>query len=134
MKKITLAAAFAELRAKSAMSMLVLANKCDKAETTVWKIEHGKSVRWETVHLFLTTAFNIRPKSKEYATFQSLWYEHRQEMAEAQAADFGTKKLSPAAVAAVRKFRKLVSEMDEKRIKRVMAAVTRNVNSQGLQR
>lgn len=125
MKKTTLAGRFAALRAKASLSMLHVANQCDIAETTVWKLEHGKSVRWETVHLILTAAFKIRPGSADYEEFQQLWVEARQAMAESQDEEFGTKRMKPAAVRAVRDFRKLVRNLSDSKIKIVLAAARR---------
>ena len=125
MKKATLSGAFAELRSAARLSQLDIAKKCDISETTVWKIENGMSVRWETVHLVLTLSFNIQPGTDRYQSFQSLWVRYRQEMAEAQSPDFATKRMSKSAVAAVRKFRKLVHDLDAKRIQKVMAAAKR---------
>lgn len=129
MKKATLATAFAELRRDSGMSMLATANRCDISESAVWKVEHGKSVRWETVHLILTMALGIQAGTDRYQAFQALWVKHRQEMAESQSPDFGTKRLSPAAVSAVRKFRSIVHDLDKARIAKVMAAVRRATQS-----
>jgi transcriptional regulator with XRE-family HTH domain len=126
MKKQTLATAFAALREKSGLSMLAVAQKCDISETTVWKVEHGLSVRWETIHLILTASMRVPTGSQQYQDFQALWVKQRQEMAESQSPEFGRPRMSPSAVAAVRKFRKLVHDMDEKRLKRFMAAVTQS--------
>jgi transcriptional regulator with XRE-family HTH domain len=125
MKTATLASAFAETRKKSHLSMLAVANKCDIAETTVWKIEHGRSVRWETVHLAIVGAFRIAPDSPEYRAFQDLWVRHRQEMAAAQAPEHGTKRMAPHVVSAVRAFRGLIHDLDPDQVKRVMAAARR---------
>ena len=127
MKKATLATAFAEMRQQSGLSMLAVANKCDIAETTVWKLENGRSVRWETVHLILTIGLGIAAGTERYAAFQALWVKARQEMAESQTADFGTKRLPDHAAAAVRKFRALVHDLDKAHIQKVMAAVKRSV-------
>jgi len=127
MKKATLATAFAELRQQSGLSMLAIANKCDISETTVWKLENSRSVRWETVHLILTIGMGVHAGTDRYTAFQALWVKARQEMAEAQAADFGVKRLPKHAVAAVSKFRTLVRDLDRERIQKVMAAVRRAV-------
>jgi transcriptional regulator with XRE-family HTH domain len=127
MKKATLATAFADLRQQSGLSMLAVANKCDISETTVWKIEHGLSVRWETVHLVLTIALGVHAGTDRYAAFQALWVKARQEMAESQSPEFGTKRMPPHAVAAVRKFRKLVWDLDKDRIRKALAAAQRAV-------
>jgi transcriptional regulator with XRE-family HTH domain len=127
MKKATLATAFAEIRGQNGLSMLAIANKCGISETTVWKIEHGLSVRWETVHLVLTIGLGVHAGTDRYAAFQALWVKGRQEMAESQAPDFGTKRMPAHAVAAVRKFRKLVHDLDKERVSKALAAAQRAV-------
>lgn len=131
MKKQTLPNAFAELRKKVGLTMLEAANKCDLAETTVWKIENGKSIRWETVHLVLAVAFNVQPGTSTYESFNHLWQKSRQEMAESQTEDFAQPKASPHAVAAVRKFRKLVSGLDETACRKVVNAAVRAARASG---
>jgi DNA-binding XRE family transcriptional regulator len=128
MKKATLATAFAELRQQSGLSMLAVANKCDISETTVWKLENGRSTRWETVHLILTVGMNIPDRTERYAAFQALWVKARQEMAESQGPDFGTPKMPAHAAAAVRKFRKIVTGMNEQKLKKLMATVTQSAS------
>ena len=127
MKKQTLPNAFAELRKKVGLTMLETANKCDLAETTVWKIENGKSIRWETVHLVLAVAFNVQPGTSTYESFNHLWLKARQEMAESQTEDFAQTKASLHAVAAVRKFRKQVSDLDETECRYVVDTVNRAI-------
>lgn len=125
MKKATLASVFADLRSKKGLTMLEIANKCDISEASVWKLESGRSVRWETVHLILSVVFNIQAGSKDYDQFNRLWLARRQEMAEAQPPDFGVSKLSKHAAQAVKKFRTLVYDMDEASVKKVLTAATR---------
>lgn len=125
MKKAALATVFSELRNRKGLTMLEVANKCDISEASVWKLESGRSVRWETVHLILSVVFNIQPGSKDYDQFNRLWLARRQEMAESQAPDFGVSKLSKHAALAVKKFRTMIHDMDEASVKKVLAAATR---------
>ena len=119
----TLASEFAKLREKSGYSMLMTAELCQVAETTVWKVEHGLSVRWETIHLLLVVAFKIAPDSKQYAEFNRLWLQSRAKMAESQGPEFASKKLPPYKVAAIRKFRKIIAGLNKERVSAVMEAV-----------
>jgi transcriptional regulator with XRE-family HTH domain len=127
MKKETLASAFAEARNKSGLTMLGMAMKCDVAETTVWKVEKGKSVRWETVHLILTVALRIKQGTEEYQKFQDLWLADRRKMAAKQSPEFATKQMSPHAETAVRRFRKIVRDMDEESTEKLMRSIDRAV-------
>ena len=108
--------------------MLDIANKCDIAETTVWKLENGRSVRWETVHLILVIGMRVSAGSDTYNDFQALWVKARQEMANNQPPDLGVKRMSKHAVAAVRKFRKIVHDLSEEKTKKVLAAAIRAAN------
>jgi transcriptional regulator with XRE-family HTH domain len=127
MKKETLASAFAEARNKAGLTMLGMAMKCDVAETTVWKVEKGKSVRWETVHLILTVALRIKQGTEEYQKFQDLWLADRRKMAAKQSPEFATKQMSPHAETAVRRFRKIVRDMDEESTEKLMRSIDRAV-------
>lgn len=125
MKKMTLPKAFAELREAKGMTLIQIAKKCDLAESTIWKIENGRSIRWETVHLVLAIAFNVQPGTSAYESFNHLWQAERQKMAEAQGEDFAVQKLSSHAAGAVKKFRDLVRDLDETTTRKVIAAATR---------
>lgn len=125
MKKLTISSAFAELREREGLSFLAIANKCDISEAVVWKLESDRSVRWETVHLILSVAFNIQPGSEKYDQFNRLWLKDRQERAESQPADHAARKLSKHAANAVKKFRTLIHDMDEPSAKKVLAAAER---------
>jgi len=107
--------------------MLGMALKCDVAETTVWKVEKGKSVRWETVHLILTVALRIKQGTEEYQKFQDLWLAERRKMAAKQTTEFATKKMSAHAETAVRGFRQIVRDMDEESTEKLMRSVYRAV-------
>lgn len=105
--------------------MLAVATKAGVAETTVWKVENGLSVRWETLHLLLTTALGVQAGTDRYQGMHALWMAQRKEMAEKQGDDFAKKRLPAEAVTAVSKFRSMVRDMDPQNIKRVLAAAQR---------
>lgn len=124
-KTTNFSAEFSALREKSKLTMLEAGQKCDLAESTVWKAEHGHSVRWETVHLILAIAFKVKPDSPEYSSLHSLWLQQRQEKAMKIAPGHATKKLSKDAVEAVRKFRILIRDMKPADMKKTLAAAQR---------
>lgn len=126
MKKRTLGMLFGEMRAASELSMLAVGEKCGLSESTVWKVERDRPVRWETVHLILAKAFNIRPLNDEYQAFNLLWMKQHAETANAQPEGHASKTLSKHAVEATRKFRNLVRDLDPAETKTVLAAAQRS--------
>lgn len=129
MKKQTIGRTFAGIRAEKKMTMLQIATKCGLSETVVWHLEHDWPVRWETVHLILTVAFNIHPGSEKYQAMNLLWLKHRQEKAESQSESHGKNVLTKHATEATRKFRNLVRDLDPASAKKVLAAATRAAKS-----
>jgi transcriptional regulator with XRE-family HTH domain len=107
MKKATLAKSFAALRAERGLTLKEVADSCDLAQTTILKVEAGRSVRWETLHLILTVGMDVLPGTEKYDAFHRLWLMHRAEIAEAQAPDFAARKLSKHAAAAIKEIRAL---------------------------
>lgn len=112
MKKPTLAASFAALRQSRRLTLLAIANACDLAETTIHKVEAGRPVRWETLHLILSTGFKIRIGTPQYEEFHRLWLKSKAEGAAKRPADHSKKKLSPHAAAAVKAFRNIIRDQD----------------------
>ena len=121
MKK-TLGQLFATLRGEKGITMIDAALKCDLSESVVWKVEHDRPVRWETVHLILTTALKIRQSNPTYQTAHFLWLEQRNKRANQQSPEAGNKTLPKHAVEATRKFRNLVRDLDPAGTKQVLAA------------
>jgi len=134
MKKATLKDTFAEFRAEKRMTFALIANKCDLDETTVLKVETGKSVRWETLHLILAVGMGTRPGTAKYEEFHRLWLAQRQELAESSPPDKNAKKLSVHAAAAVFEFRSLIRDLDKAQTAAVMLAVRRSVQQSELDR
>jgi transcriptional regulator with XRE-family HTH domain len=124
MKKATLSGSFSALRADRKMTLLAVANACDLAETTVLKVESGKSVRWETLHLLLSVGLRVLPGTERYDEFHRLWLMHRAELAESKPPDHSRKKLNPKAADAVKKFRTLIRDLDDTAVTKVLAAAT----------
>ena len=123
--KNTLSQEFAALRTRRGMTLLEIAEKCNLAESTVWKIENNRSVRWETVHLVLSVALGCPPGTERYHAMQALWVIARQEMAESQTTTFATPKIKPHTAAAIRKLRKIITPLDETKTAKVVAAALR---------
>lgn len=125
MKNKTLGEAFADLRGKSHLAMLDVANHCDLSEAVVWKLERDRPVRWETVHLILTQGVNVPVGSAKYQAMHKLWLAQRQEHAEAKTPEHAAKTLSKHAVEATRKFRNLIRELDPAMTRKVLAGAQR---------
>ena len=126
-QKATLYSAMFEARDKAGLTMYDAAAKCGIAETTVWKAENGRTVRWETIHLILTVALCIRQDTAEYQRFKELWMLTREQIAKNRPIDKGVKKLPPHAAAAIRVFRNIIRDMDEHTLEELMRSVDRAV-------
>jgi transcriptional regulator with XRE-family HTH domain len=120
--KTTLSSSFAEFRQERHLTLLAIAKKCDIAETTVFKVEQGRPVRWETLHLILTVGMKLPPKSDRYAEFHRLWLLQRSEMARNRPKDSGKKKLTKHAAAAVKAFRNIIRDLDEPATRKAVLA------------
>ena len=125
MKKATLASSFAALRAERRITLLALANSCDLAETTPLKVEAGRPVRWETLHLLLSVGLRVLPGTERYDEFHRLWLMHMAEIAESKPKGHSMKKLPPHSADAVKKFRAAIRDLDPADTKKVMLAVLR---------
>jgi hypothetical protein len=125
MKK-TLGQLFAGVRESNGLTMIDAALKCDLSESVVWKVEHDRPVRWETVHLLLTIALKIRKSDPTYQTAHFLWLEQRNKRADLQSPEANSKTLTKHAVEATRKFRNLVRDLDPLQTKTVLAAAQRS--------
>lgn len=129
MAKTTLGSKVAELRAERSLTMADIGKLCDISEASYWKVEHDRSIRWETVHLISVVAFKLKPASDQYQALHALWLKNRQTMAESQTPDFATSKLSKHAIEAGRKFRILIRDLDETQTRKVLSAATRSARS-----
>jgi len=122
MAKITLGSKVAQLRGERGFTMLEVGHLCDISESTYWKVENDRSVRWETVHLVAVAGFKISPHHPDYQELHALWLDKRQEMAHSQTPDFAARTLSKHAVEAGRKFRNLVRDLNKKQTLLVLSA------------
>ena len=127
MKKATLSSSFAELRRNRRLTLLAIANACDIAETTVLKVEAGRPVRWETLHLILSVGMGIHIGSEKYDEFHRLWLMDRAEASASRPDDFAKKKLSKHAAAAVKAFRNIIRDCDEPTTRKAVIAAGRFV-------
>ena len=125
MKTTTLSEEFKSLRKRRGLTLLEIAQKCDMAESTVWKIENHQGTRWETVHLCLSLALNCQPGTDLYQSMQALWVRQRQERAEHLGPDHNQKKTPPHTNAAIRSLRKILAGLDEVKTKAVVIAAGR---------
>jgi transcriptional regulator with XRE-family HTH domain len=114
MEKITLGTKVAQLREERGLTMLEVGQLCDISESTYWKVERDRSVRWETVHLVAVAGFKFSPHHPDYQELHALWLEKRQTMAESQTPEFASRTLSKHAVEAGRKFRNLIRNLSKK--------------------
>ena len=125
MKKTTLASAFAALRAERRITLLALAKSCGLTETTPHKVENGKPVRWETLHLLLSVGFRVIPGTERYDDFHRLWLMHLAEISESKRKGHSLKTLPSHSADAVKKFRAAIRDLDVEDTRKVMGSVLR---------
>jgi transcriptional regulator with XRE-family HTH domain len=120
--RATLASEFKALRESLGLEQQEVAFKCDFNPATVWKVEHGKSVRWESLHTMLTVAMYCQPGSSKYENIHRLWLQQRQERAEAAPARKGKHKVTAAEKLAIAHFRELLRGRPDEEIRKIMIA------------
>jgi transcriptional regulator with XRE-family HTH domain len=125
MKKKTLGSVFGELQQQMGFSGAELGRICGVHESTVSNILRDRSIRWETVHLVLTTGLGLKPKSDAYQEMHQLWLKQRQERAESLPEGFATKAMTKHATEAVRKFRILIRDLDPEQTRKVLMGAVR---------
>lgn len=114
----------AGLRASAGLTLLDAGIKSGLSESAVWKIEHEKPVRWESVHAAATT-YCLKPSDDVYQTIHHLWLQQRNQLSENKPDGTGKRLLSKHGVEASRKFRILIRSLDPEQTKKVLAAAVR---------
>jgi len=128
MKKATLQASFAALRAEKGLTLLALATSCGLAETTPHKVESGKPVRWETLHLLLSVGMRVQPGTTQYSEFHRLWLAQMAAISDSKPTGHSRKKLSAHSADAVKKFRAAIRDLDPADTRKVMLTVLRKIS------
>lgn len=132
MKTPTLAGQFNTLRKSRSLTLLQIANLCDLNETTVHKVSSGRTVRWETLHLILSVGMGVQPGTTDYESMHRLWMRQREEIAATNTKEKGSKAAPEHESAAVRKFRKLIKDRDERETRLIFAAASKRASSLGI--
>lgn len=125
MASATLATAFRKLRESRGLGQNEVARASDFCDATSWKVENGRSVRWETIHTMLTVSLRCQPGSKDYENIHRLWMKFREGMAESAPPRKGKHKVSKTARLATTAFRDLIRGRDDKSIRKIVAAAAR---------
>jgi len=123
--KPSLSEYFANMRGQRNLTYAIIGELCDLHETSVWKVEHDLSVRWETLHLILTIGMGIKMGSPTYNKFHVLWLEDKAAKAATRRMGKGKKNLSKEAAEAVKQFREVVRPLNDSQIHKVMLAAHR---------
>lgn len=124
-KSATLASAFKKLRESRGIAQRQVAIACDYSDATPWKVENGRSVRWETIHTMLTVALRCQPGSPDYDNIHRLWLKFRETMAESAPPGKGRSKVSKTAKMATTAFRNLIRDRSDKDVRKIMVAAAR---------
>ena len=121
----TLEDGFKNLRVARGRTQKDIALACDYSLTVPWKVEHGRPVRWETLHTMLVTGLKVQPGSPDYQAIHKLWLAQRQSRAETAPPKKGKKKFSTAAQKALSEFRSLIRNRRDEDVMKILAAATR---------
>ncbi len=121
----TLEEAFKNLRVSRGRTQKDIALTCDYSLTVPWKVEHGRPVRWETLHTMLVNGLKVQPGSPDYQSIHKLWLQQRQTHADTAPPKKGKKKFSSVAQKALSEFRNLIRKRSDEEVKKILAAATR---------
>lgn len=121
----TLASEWARLRVARGISQRELGKKTGLSNVTPWKVENGKHLRWETIHLLLKDGLDIRPGSPDYELVHRLWLESREERADNQPEGHAKRNPDKHVQAAVSRFRRIIKHMTADELDRFMGKVDR---------
>ena len=118
---------FAAMRHKAGLTLLEIANRCDLNESTVWKIEGKRRLRWETIHTILVVGLKLPPDGPDYAVMEKLWIEDRKKGADGLPYGHGKVTAPQYQRRAIGEFRGIVSALNQKQVAALMAKVRRAV-------
>lgn len=121
----TLASAFKKLRESRGIAQRQVAIACDFADTTPWKVENGRSVRWETIHTMLTVGLRCQSGSPDYENIHRLWMKFRETMAETAKPEKGRSRVSKTVKLATAAFRELVRNRSDDDVRKIISAAAR---------
>lgn len=103
----------------------MVAESCDLSKTTPWKVEHGKPVRWETMHVMLVAGLQCHPGSADYENIHRLWLAARVKRSGETPDAYAKRKATPAAVQAVSVIRIALAGRPDAEVRKIIAAALR---------
>lgn len=121
----TLAQAWLRIRKARDVSQRSIAGITGLSHVTPWKIENGKPLRWETIHLMLKDGLKVLPGSPDYELIHRLWMLERENRAENQKEGHNKRNPDQHVLNAVGKFRRMVKDMDAPTLEKFMGKVSR---------
>lgn len=125
----TLASEWKRLREARGLSQRGIGELCGLSNVTPWKVENGRGLRWETIHLMLKDGMRILPGSPDYEYVHRLWMADRETRAESHGEEFNKRNPDKHVVNAVGRFRRMVKDMDPATLERFMGKVSRAAKS-----
>jgi transcriptional regulator with XRE-family HTH domain len=120
-----LAGEWIRIREVRGLSQREIGRICGLSNVTPWKVENGKSLRWETLHLMMKEGMKILPGSPDYELIHRLWLLDREHIAENQPKDHAKRNPEKHVLNAVGRFRRIVKDMDPATLERFMGRVSR---------
>lgn len=125
MKTTTLAEAFKRRREKLGLTQEAVALSCDLTKTTPWKVEAGKPVRWETMHVMLVAGLQCHPGSADYENMHRLWVAQRVARSENTPDGYARRKAGASVVDGMSAVRKAIAGRPPAEVRKIVAAALR---------
>ena len=125
MKTTTLAEAFKTLREGKGRTQEMVAESCDLSKTTPWKVEHGKPVRWETMHVMLVAGLECHPGSAAYENIHRLWIAERVKRSESTPDGYAKRKAGDVVIDGMSTVRKAITGRPVEEVRKIVAAALR---------
>lgn len=121
----TLAGEWVRLREARGLSQREIGRLTGLSNVTPWKIENGKTLRWETIHLMLKDGMRITPGSPEYELIHAAWLAEREVRADTRPDGFAKHHAEKHVLNAIGKFRRIIRGMEPGELDRFMGRVAR---------
>lgn len=125
MKTTTLAEAFLALREKKGKTQEMIGDACDLSKTTPWKVENGKTVRWETMHVMLVAGLECHPGSSAYENIHRLWIAERVKKSENTPDGYAKRKAGDVVIDGMAPVRKAITGRPVDEVRKIVAAALR---------
>ena len=98
---------------------------CDLSKTTPWKVENGKPVRWETMHVMLVAGLHCHPATPDYENIHRLWLAERVKRSEYIPDGYAKRKAGDVVIDGMATVRKAITGRPVAEVRKIVAAALR---------